>query len=42
MSTNATAQWGLAAIENLSLVGDYIEEVWANQPPRGEAGGRGA
>jgi hypothetical protein len=34
VSTNATAQWGLAAIENLALVGDVVEEVWAALPPR--------
>ncbi|PSJ38990.1 exo-rhamnogalacturonan lyase family protein [Allosphingosinicella deserti] len=29
VSTNATAQWGLAAIQNLALVGDALEEAWA-------------
>lgn len=27
ISTNATAQWSLTAIENLALVGEYLEEV---------------
>ena len=34
VSTNAAAQWGLAAIQNLALVGDAVEEVWAARPPR--------
>ncbi|WP_374940265.1 exo-rhamnogalacturonan lyase family protein [Pedomonas mirosovicensis] len=29
VSTNATAQWGLAAIQNLALVGDMVDEVYA-------------
>lgn len=28
VSTNETAQWGLAAIQNLALVGDVVEEVY--------------
>jgi hypothetical protein len=29
VSTNATAQWGLAAIQNLALVGDMVEEAYS-------------
>lgn len=29
VSTNGTAQWGLAAIQNLALVGDVVEEAFA-------------
>ena len=29
VSTNGTAQWGLAAIQNLALAGDMVEAVFA-------------
>jgi hypothetical protein len=38
VSTNATAQWGLAAIECLALVGDKLPD---QLPARGGRGGRG-
>ncbi|QAY76275.1 twin-arginine translocation signal domain-containing protein [Sphingosinicella sp. BN140058] len=31
VSTNATAQWGLAAIQNLALVGDVVEAAWSDR-----------
>lgn len=33
ISTNASAQWGLAAIQNLALVGDALEAARAKLPP---------
>ena len=29
LSTNSASQWGLAAIENLALIGDVLEEAAA-------------
>jgi catechol 2,3-dioxygenase-like lactoylglutathione lyase family enzyme len=33
ISTNAAAQWGLAAIENLALIGDNADEVFSTPLP---------
>ncbi len=32
ISTNAAAQWGLAAIQNLALVGDRLDEAFSSRP----------
>jgi len=34
ISTNGVAQWILAAIADLALIGDYLEEAYQSLPPR--------
>jgi hypothetical protein len=33
VTTNGASQWGLAAIQNLALVGDALEPFMAARPP---------
>ena len=43
VSTNGASQWGLAAIQNLALIGEALEPAMAKAPPpRPRPGGPGA